>query len=162
MVISQLILSLRFQDEQLTASYRLETATKLKQVEELSDVDQPRLFHATQCSQCGGPLDLPSLHFMCKHSFHQRSVSYHFLFIESISRLILVSIVCRCLGDHDTECPLCVRAHGVIQEIRRNNERLADKHDLFLADVKENGFHAVAAAFGRGVLNRPRMGDIVT
>ncbi|KAI0271206.1 hypothetical protein BGY98DRAFT_1126715 [Russula aff. rugulosa BPL654] len=126
-------------DEQLTASYRLETATKLKQVEELSDVDQPRLFHATQCSQCGGPLDLPSLHFMCKHSFHQR-----------------------CLGDHDTECPLCVRAHGVIQEIRRNNERLADKHDLFLADVKENGFHAVAAAFGRGVLNRPRMGDIVT
>lgn len=70
--------------------------------------------------------------------------------------------MCRCLGDHDAECPLCVRAHGVIQEIRRNNERLADKHDLFLADVKENGFHAVAAGFGRGVLNRPRIGDIVT
>jgi hypothetical protein len=59
----------------LTTSYRLETATKLKQVEELSDIDQPRLFHATQCSQCGGPLDLPSVHFMCKHSFHQRSAS---------------------------------------------------------------------------------------
>ena len=55
-----------------------------------------------------------------------------------------------------------MHAHGVIQEIRRNNERLADKHDLFLADVKENGFHAVATAFGRGVLNRPRIGDIVT
>jgi hypothetical protein len=66
----------RVQDEQLTASYRLETATKLKQVEELSDPDQPRLFHAPQCSQCGGPLDLPSVHFMCKHSFHQRSVSH--------------------------------------------------------------------------------------
>ncbi len=64
---------LRLQDEQLTASYRLETATNLKQVEELSDSDQPRLFHATQCSQCNGPLDLPSVHFMCKHSFHQRS-----------------------------------------------------------------------------------------
>ncbi len=63
------------QDEQLTSSYRLETATKLKQVEELSDPDQPRLFHATQCSQCGGPLDLPSVHFMCKHSFHQRSAN---------------------------------------------------------------------------------------
>ncbi|KAI9446876.1 hypothetical protein F5148DRAFT_1278202 [Russula earlei] len=126
-------------DEQLTASYRLETATKLKQVEELSDPDNPRLFHATQCSQCGGHLDLPSIHFMCNHSFHQR-----------------------CLGDHDTECPLCVRAHGVIQEIRRNNERLADQHDLFLADVKENGFRAVAAAFGRGVLNRPRIVDVTT
>ncbi|KAH8995422.1 hypothetical protein EDB92DRAFT_203974 [Lactarius akahatsu] len=126
-------------DEQLTASYRLETTTKLKQVEELSDPDHPRLFHATQCSQCGGHLDLPSIHFMCNHSFHQR-----------------------CLGDHDTECPLCVRAHGVIQEIRRNNERLADQHDLFLADVKENGFRTVAAAFGRGVLSRPRVGDVAT
>ncbi|KAF8271913.1 hypothetical protein EI94DRAFT_1678503 [Lactarius quietus] len=126
-------------DEQLTASYRLETATKLKQVEELSDPDHPRLFHATQCAQCGGHLDLPSIHFMCNHSFHQR-----------------------CLGDHDTECPLCVRAHGVIQEIRRNNERLADQHELFLADVKENGFRAVAGAFSRGVLNRPRVADVST
>ncbi|KAH9980920.1 hypothetical protein BGW80DRAFT_1267217 [Lactifluus volemus] len=126
-------------DEQLTASYLDETAKKLKQVEELSDPDHPRLFHATQCSQCAGPLDLPSIHFMCNHSYHQR-----------------------CLGDHDTECPLCVRAHGVIQEIRRNNERLADQHDLFLADVKEHGFRAVAAAFGRGVLNRPRIGDVAT
>jgi hypothetical protein len=50
-------------------------ATKLKQVEDLSDPDQPRLFHAPQCSQCGGPLDLPSVHFMCKHSFHQRSAA---------------------------------------------------------------------------------------
>ncbi len=143
------------QDEQLTASYRLETATKLKQVEELSDPDHPRLFHATQCSQCGGHLDLPSIHFMCNHSFHQRSV-------HSTSFCFVVTHLCRCLGDHDTECPVCVRAHGVIQEIRRNNERLADQHDLFLADVKENGFRTVAAAFGRGVLNRPRVGDVAT
>jgi hypothetical protein len=75
-----------------------------------------------------------------------------------------VCIARRCLGDHDTECPLCVRAHGVIQEIRRDNERLADQHDLFLADVKENGFRAVATAFSRGVLNRPRVpvGDVAT
>ena len=153
----------RFQDEQLTTSYRLETATKLKQVEELSDIDQPRLFHATQCSQCGGPLDLPSVHFMCKHSFHQRSASTLPLYRKPFPvSYISFLLFCRCLGDHDTECPLCVHSHGVIQEIRRNNERLADKHDLFLADVKENGFHAVAAAFGRGVLNRPRIGDIVT
>jgi vacuolar protein sorting-associated protein 11 len=148
----------RVQDEQLTASYRDETVKKLKQVEELSDSDHPRLFHATQCSQCGGPLDLPSIHFMCNHSFHQRSV-FHSPLSPFPSFAYWYS---RCLGDHDTECPLCVRAHGVIQEIRRNNERLADQHDLFLAEVKENGFRAVAAAFGRGVLNRPRIGDVVT
>jgi len=150
-------------DEQLTASYRLETATKLKQVEELSDPDHPRLFHATQCSQCSGHLDLPSVHFMCNHSFHQRSVLFSTVLPNCLSLLTVVFVrPRRCLGDHDTECPLCVRAHGVIQEVRRNNERLADQHELFLADVKENGFRAVAAAFGRGVLNRPRIGDVVT
>lgn len=70
--------SLRFylwptsQDSQLTTSYRLETEAKLGQVQELSDPDQPKVFHATQCSACGGQLDLPSVHFMCNHSYHQR------------------------------------------------------------------------------------------
>ncbi|KDQ61289.1 hypothetical protein JAAARDRAFT_55962 [Jaapia argillacea MUCL 33604] len=117
-------------DQQLTNSYRLETKTKLKQVEELSDPEHPRVFHVTRCSSCGGQLDLPSVHFMCNHSYHQR-----------------------CLHEQETECPNCARAHGVIREIRRTNERLADQHDVFLSEVKDNGFVAVASAFGRGVLN---------
>jgi vacuolar protein sorting-associated protein 11 len=74
---------------------------------------------------------------MCGHSYHQR-----------------------CLGEHDDECPNCARAHGVIREIRRNNERLADQHDVFLAEVKEGGFSAVAAGFSRGILNMSRLEDI--
>jgi len=116
-------------DSQLTNSYRLETKAKLRQVEELSDPDQPKVFHATQCSACGGQLDLPSVHFMCNHSYHQR-----------------------CVAD-ETECPICVQSHGVIREIRTNNARLADQHDLFLSEVKEDGFQAIASAFGRGALN---------
>ncbi|KAG6900207.1 hypothetical protein C0993_001472 [Termitomyces sp. T159_Od127] len=61
-------------DKELIDSYRLETATKLKQVEELSDPEHPRVFHVTRCSSCSGQLDLPSVHFMCNHSYHQRSV----------------------------------------------------------------------------------------
>jgi hypothetical protein len=64
------------QDQQLINSYRLETKSKLKQVEELSDPEHPRVFHVTRCSACGGQLDLPSIHFMCDHSYHQRSVSF--------------------------------------------------------------------------------------
>jgi hypothetical protein len=44
---------------------------------------------------------------MCKHSYHQR-----------------------CLGDNEAECPSCARSHGVVREIRRNNEALADRHEL--------------------------------
>ncbi|KAF9235208.1 hypothetical protein BU15DRAFT_78221 [Melanogaster broomeanus] len=116
-------------DQQLISSYRLETRAKLKQVDDLEDTEHPRVFHVTRCSQCNGQLDLPSIYFMCNHSYHQR-----------------------CLLENATACPICVRQHGVIQEIRRNNERLADQHDLFLADVKDNGFRAVAGGFGRGWL----------
>ena len=63
-----------FQDQELTKSYRLETATMLTQVNELSDTAQPQVFHVTRCSSCHGQLDLPSSHFMCKDSYHQRYV----------------------------------------------------------------------------------------
>ncbi len=69
---------------------------------------------------------------------------------------------CRCLGGQETECPTCARQHGVIREIRRNNERLADQHELFLADVEESGFNAVASAFSRGLMGPPRLDEVAT
>ncbi|KAI0771073.1 hypothetical protein BD413DRAFT_663912 [Trametes elegans] len=124
-------------DQKLISSYRSETEAKLRQVEELSDPDHPRVFHVTQCSACQGGLDLPAVHFMCNHSYHQR-----------------------CLPQNETECPNCAREHGIIREIRRNNERLADQHDLFLSEVREGGFDALAAGFSRGVLNLSRAEDV--
>ena len=51
---------------------------------------------------------------------------------------------------------LCARQHSIIREVRRNQTRLADRHDLFLAEVHEaeDGFGVVAGAFGRGVMVR--------
>ncbi|KAF8656018.1 hypothetical protein AX16_002806, partial [Volvariella volvacea WC 439] len=117
-------------DLELTKSYRAETAAKLQQVATLSDPEHARVLHVTRCSACGGQIDLPVVHFMCDHSYHQR-----------------------CLVDQEYECPNCVREHGFIKEIRRNNERLADQHDVFKQEVQEAGFEAVATAFSRGFLN---------
>jgi hypothetical protein len=63
----------------------------------------------------------------------------------------------RCIAENETECPACAREHGVIREIRRNNLSLANQHDVFLSEVQENGFEAIATAFGRGVLNVSRL-----
>jgi len=60
------------QDKSLIESYRSETASKEKQIVELSDTAHPEVFQVTRCAACGGQLDLPSVHFMCKHSYHQR------------------------------------------------------------------------------------------
>lgn len=65
-------------DQQLIGSYRAETQAKLRQVDELSDSDHPRVFHVTQCAACSAQLDLPSVHFMCNHSYHQRFVPCFF------------------------------------------------------------------------------------
>ncbi|KAH9910785.1 uncharacterized protein BXZ73DRAFT_93587 [Epithele typhae] len=124
-------------DQQLIMSYRLETQAKVRQVEELADPDRPHVFHVSQCSACQGGLDLPAVHFMCNHSYHQR-----------------------CLPQNETECPNCAREHGMIREIRRNHERLADQHDLFVSEVREGGFSALAGGFGRGTLNMARVDDV--
>lgn len=141
-----------FKDKNLIRSYRLETTEKMKQVEELTDMQHPKVFHVTRCAICKAQLDLPAVHFMCNHSYHQRFVKikiiYDFLFLKSD--------FFRCIQEQDVECPICAREHGVIREIRMNNERLADQHDVFIGEVEERGFEAVATAFSRGILNMPR------
>ncbi|KAK4697377.1 hypothetical protein P7C70_g8221, partial [Phenoliferia sp. Uapishka_3] len=118
-------------DRALIDSYRSESAKKKKEILELSDPNVPRIFQVTRCSACGGQLDLPAVHFMCRHSYHQR-----------------------CLAENETQCPNCARTHGVIREIRRDNEKLAGRHDLFAEEVRESddGYAAVAAAFGKGLM----------
>ena len=48
----------------------------------------------------------------------------------------------------------------MIREFRRNNERLANQHDVFLSEVKEGGFAAVATGFSRGIMNMSRLDDV--
>jgi len=62
----------------------------------------------------------------------------------------------RCIADNESECPACVREHGVIREIKLNNEKLVDQHEVFASEVQESGFSAIASAFSRGVLNNSR------
>ena len=59
-------------DRSLVQSYRIETDVKQKELKDLANPRQPEVFQVTRCAACGGQLDLPSVHFMCKHSYHQR------------------------------------------------------------------------------------------
>jgi hypothetical protein len=59
-------------DKMLVESYRSETIEKEKELVQLADPSAPEVFQVTRCAACGTQLDLPSVHFMCKHSYHQR------------------------------------------------------------------------------------------
>ncbi|OCK80625.1 vacuolar protein sorting protein-like protein [Lepidopterella palustris CBS 459.81] len=111
--------------------------TLAKQADLASLASKPVVFQATRCAACGLPLDLPTAHFLCKHSFHYK----------------------KCLnpsGDEDesVECPICAPQNETIRAIRRAQEESADRHDLFLDALgrSRDKFGTVSEWFGRGVM----------
>jgi tetratricopeptide (TPR) repeat protein len=127
------------QNQRVIESYRSETESKRKEMDELAS--KPAVFQATRCSACGGGLELPAVHFLCKHSFHQRCLN-----------------PIREAGDDEDkwECPLCKGSNETIRAIRRMQDESADKHDLFKEELKRGGpgggWRVVGEWFGRGVM----------
>ncbi|KAK5112638.1 hypothetical protein LTR62_003953 [Meristemomyces frigidus] len=128
-------------NNRLIASYRKDTETKQTELRELATL--PTSFTATRCSSCGASLDLPTVHFMCKHSFHQR-----------------------CLGAVDNEgvegveCPVCAPQIRTVRQIRQAQEESGGRHEVFLGQLKGDagaggnggGWGVVGEWFGRGVM----------
>ncbi|KAH0541991.1 hypothetical protein FGG08_003540 [Glutinoglossum americanum] len=121
-------------NRRLIESYQSETEAKKKEIEELGS--KPAVFQATRCSACGGPMDLPAVHFLCKHSFHQR-----------------------CLNEVDgnVECPTCAAQNATIRAIKRAQDESADRHDMFLDVLQRSNdkFGTISEFFGRGVMSIP-------
>jgi hypothetical protein len=125
------------QNRRLIEHYRTDTTKHLDEIQRLSS--KPETFNATRCSACGGQLDLPTVHFLCKHSFHQR-----------------------CLntggeegGEEDAQCPLCAGNNEMVKNIRRAQVESAGKHDMFLDALgrSRDKFGTVSEWFGRGVMS---------
>lgn len=94
------------------------------------------MFQSRRCMSCGGSLDLPTVHFLCKHSFHQR---------------------CLDRVDEDAECPVCKPQNATIKAIRKRQVESADQHDLFKNELQrsKDRFALISEFFGRGVM-RPQ------
>lgn len=94
----------------------------------------PTLLQPTRCSFCGGNLDLPIVHFLCKHSYHQR-----------------------CLNEVDGnfECPICESNNQAIRAIRDRQEEMASRHDTFKSLLAESDdkFKLISDLFGRGIMD---------
>lgn len=114
-------------------SFRKETESKRVEMAELGS--KPAVFQAQRCPGCGGLLELPAVHFLCKHSFHQRCLKQN----EDGS---------------EVECPVCAVNNAAVRAMKRSQDERADRHDLF-KDALEKGderFKTVAQWFGQGVM----------
>ncbi|SPO28078.1 related to PEP5 - vacuolar biogenesis protein [Ustilago trichophora] len=100
-------------DMEAISDYKMSTEESLAEISELTDSNGARVFQMTRCTACAGQLDLPSVHFMCKHSYHQR-----------------------CLGEEEAECPTCAEHQGRVRELRR---RQAESAAEVVQRAKEDG-----------------------
>jgi hypothetical protein len=122
-------------NRRLITSYRTETQDKRQEISDLTT--KPQTFNNTRCSTCGAPLHLPTVHFLCKHSYHQS---------------------CLNVGDGvDVDCPKCKKDNDTIRAIRKAQDESADRHDMFLDALARSGdkFGTISEFFGRGVMEVP-------
>ncbi|KAM9221386.1 vacuolar protein sorting-associated protein 11 homolog isoform 1-T1 [Dugong dugon] len=122
------------QDELCVWRYREETTRIRQEIQELKA--SPKIFQKTKCSICNSALELPSVHFLCGHSFHQHC-------FESYS-------------ESDADCPTCLPENRKVMDMIRAQEQKRDLHDQFQHQLKcsNDSFSVIADYFGRGVFNK--------
>lgn len=132
--------SLIASNRRLISSYRAETLDKRKEISNLST--KPQTFNATRCAACGGQLTLPTVHFLCKHSYHQTQC---------------LNVQIDADGNVEGDCPKCRKDNDTIRAIRRAQDETADRHDMFLDALErsDDKFGTVSEFFGRGVMDVP-------
>jgi len=116
-------------------TFRSDTEVKKTELQRLAT--KPEVFQASRCQVCMKPLELPVVHFLCKHSFHQSCLSTD----EDVE-------------DAEVECPICSGQNATVKAIRRAQVESAERHDLFQDALKRgrDGFAVISEWFGRGVM----------
>ena len=130
----------------LISTYRADTDQKLSTLAQISSPTQPEPFTATRCSSCSRTLDLPVVHFLCKHSYHQRCLNVgEGQGVESVE---------------DVECPICTPQNQMARQVKRAQEESAGRHEMFVDALERSHerFETVGEWFGRGVMGSSGIG----
>ena len=152
-------------NRRLAETYRAQTASKKAELAALSS--GPTVFQARRCALCGASLDLPTVHFLCKHSFHQRCLNLPATPPPSRGRGSRRYAGGRddddegdCEGGIASEpaepqCPVCEKDNETLRAIRRAQKDAAGRHDLFRDELarSRDGLRTVSEFFGRGVMD---------
>lgn len=121
-------------DAQEAERLRDEAERTRAQVERLRT--EPVVFQSSRDAATGTPLELPSVHFLCGHSFHLRT-----------------------LGEPEEggapACPLCAPDHARAAELARSSAASATDRDTFFKQLRSapDGWSLMCEYFGRGLLN---------
>jgi vacuolar protein sorting-associated protein 11 len=116
------------EDEDKIKTYKADTKKMKEEIGELNS--KAVVFQATKCELCNHDLDLPAVHFMCKHSFHLN-----------------------CISETERECITCSLEHRHIMGLKTQLEQKAGNHEQFYNQLETaaDGFQTIAEYFGKGI-----------
>ena len=129
-------------DELLIEQYRVDTAEMKEKITRLKE--DATTFQVSKCSACNHTLELPSVHFLCQHSYHQHCFQSY--------------------SDSEMECPACQTENKRILDIIKSQKQSQYLHEQFFAQLEkapggiEDGFSVVADYYGRGLFKRKEGG----
>lgn len=127
------------QEEALIKKYQQETERIRKHIQDIQT--SAIVFQGSRCSACNHQLELPSVHFLCQHSYHQHCF--------------------QSFAENENECPACLPNNKQILDIIKSQEQGRDLHETFHSQLEraEDGFSLVADYFGRGVFHKYTVSD---
>ncbi|XP_060522802.1 vacuolar protein sorting-associated protein 11 homolog isoform X2 [Cylas formicarius] len=119
---------------ELTEKYQKDTENLKQHLETLKS--GVIVIRGSRCAACHHPLELPAIHFLCQHSFHQHC-------FQSFS-------------DDENECPTCQPENKNLLDLLKAREHNKDLHEMFHSQLEKahDGFSVAAEYFGRGVFNK--------
>ncbi|CAH2043356.1 unnamed protein product, partial [Iphiclides podalirius] len=98
-------------EQELATKYRNETEKMKAQIQVIQN--EPITFQSSRCAACNRPLELPTVHFFCQHSFHQHCFQSY--------------------SETERECPACSQGGARTEPPHRTadtlHSRLHSDHD---------------------------------
>lgn len=124
------------ENEKLISQYKDDTDKMRQTIENIKR--SPKVFQASKCSGCNHPLELPSVHFLCDHSYHQQC-------FESYS------------AENDSECPLCLNENRKLLDLIRSQESLKNLHEKFSQQLQKDDtdpITVISSYFSKGIFTQ--------
>ncbi|XKL60972.1 hypothetical protein PGB90_008029 [Kerria lacca] len=127
-------LKLMEEENTLIRKYKEETDRIHHHVKKIQN--SPIVFQGSTCSACKNQLELPSVHFLCQHSYHQYCYQNYV--------------------ENENECPACLPNNQKILGVIKSQEQNKDLHEIFHSQLEraEDSFSLIADYFGRNVFNK--------
>ncbi|OWB72134.1 hypothetical protein B5S31_g1839 [[Candida] boidinii] len=146
-------------NELLIKSYKDETVKNEEQINKL--INEPSTIQNTKCNSCSLPLDFPTIHFMCHHSYHERCLSDiigYYTINNTKGSSIAEKEAYDDSGNLLLKCPKCVGEFDAIEALRKSQEEVGVRNDLFKSALNDSSdkFKVMCNFFGRGAMEQTK------